>query len=78
MSSQWESSWLTIAVTFLWKHCGIMAAGRIPTSTKTKGLTPGVFWEFSLSPLGMIHGEGGGGGRQQHLIQCCQNNSGSL
>lgn len=25
VSSQWESSWSTIAATFHWKHCGITA-----------------------------------------------------
>lgn len=47
-----------IPLETLWHYSCPRFAGRIPTSTKTKGLSPGVFWEFSASPLGMIQRQG--------------------
>lgn len=80
VSSQWESLCSTIAVTFQWKHCGIMAAlcfwWKWGSSRPTKGLSPRVFWEFSMSPLGMIQREGEK--EKQRLFQRCQNYSTSL
>lgn len=68
---------MTIAVTFQWKHCGIMAAlcfgGSGDPPGEQKGLTPRVFWEFSMSCLGMI--QRGVEGKQ--FIQCCQKSSAS-
>lgn len=45
-----SSHWSTIAVTFRWKHCGIMATPLFwfewGSSWQTRGLTDKEFWEF--------------------------------